>query len=281
MLHALRTVALLALAGCGSTEPDGVSPAEVRVLFIGNSLTYTHDIPRLVASLSEQADGPRMRTAVVAVGGYGLEDHWRRGEALDSIARGGWSYVVLQQGPSTLPESRANLVEWTGRFAERIRAVNARPAVYMIWPSNGDFDGVSRSYRAAAAAVEGALIPAGEAFRAVARDHPDIPLFGGDGFHPSPAGSYLAALVIYGRLARRPTAGVGTEPPSGLAPGAARRLEAAADEANRPYLAARPRIEFHVGRRALAAISLSRGFRCAWRSSWWPCSVSPASSPAA
>ena len=32
----------------------------------------------------------------------------------------------LQQGPSSLPASQAHLLEWTGRFAERIRGVGAR-----------------------------------------------------------------------------------------------------------------------------------------------------------
>lgn len=234
MLPLLRAVALLALTGCGSTEPVPVPVSTLHVLFVGNSLTYTHDVPGLVAALSERGGGPRIRTAVVAFGGYSLEDHWRGGAALDSIARGGWDYVVLQQGPSTLPDSRQHLVAWATRFAERIRAVAARPAIYMVWPSNGDYDGVSRSYREAAGAVQGILLPAGEAFRTVARDHPDIALFGGDGFHPSAAGALLAALVISGRLTGRDVEGVASgAPPPGLTADQVRRLEVVADLANR------------------------------------------------
>jgi hypothetical protein len=59
-----------------------------------------------------------------------------------------------------------------GRFAERIRAVGTRPAIYMVWPSNADFDGVSR-----------------EAFRSIDRDHPEIVIFQSDDFHPTQAGS--------------------------------------------------------------------------------------------
>lgn len=142
----------------------------------------------------------------------------------------------MQQGPSTLPESRQNLIEWTGRFAERIRQAGARPAIYMVWPSNGDFDGVSRSYTDAAHAVNGMLIPAGEAFRSVSRDHPEITIFQSDNFHPTQIGSYLAALVIYGQLTDREVEGVTLRRPvTGLSQTEAGELEAAADQANRDY----------------------------------------------
>jgi hypothetical protein len=106
-----------------------------------------------------------------------------------------------------------------GRFAERIRAVGTRPAIYMVWPSNADFDGVSR-----------------EAFRSIDRDHPEIVIFQSDDFHPTRAGSYLAALVIYGQLSDREIAGVTLRRPiSWLSQSEAITLESAADQANRAY----------------------------------------------
>ncbi len=127
-----------------------------------------------MAGLGEISDGPRVHVSEVAFGNYSLEDHWNRGDALDSIAKGGWDVVVMQQGPSTVPANRQHLIEGSTRFSQRIRSVGARPTIYMVWPPNGDFDAVARSYTDAALAVDGTLIPAGEAFRAVVRDHPDI-----------------------------------------------------------------------------------------------------------
>jgi len=46
---------------------------------------------------------------------------WSRGTQ-NRIAAGGFRFVVLQQGPSALPESRANLIEWTRRFDAVIRS---------------------------------------------------------------------------------------------------------------------------------------------------------------
>jgi len=61
----------------------------------------------------------------VTYGGAALEDHWSRGTQ-ERIAAG-LRFVVLQQGPSALAESRANLREWTRRFDDVIRKAN-RPA---------------------------------------------------------------------------------------------------------------------------------------------------------
>jgi len=179
-----------------------------RVLIVGNSLTDFNDLPGMVAAISRRgAAAPALEVEAVTLPNASLEDHWARKEALRALERGGWDFVVLQQGPSSLPESRANLVAWTKRFAKRIRAAGARPALYMVWPAaarSGDFPGVAASYAAAAKAVDGLLLPAGAAWRAAWRRDPELPLHGPDGFHPSPLGTYLAALVIESALTGRP-----------------------------------------------------------------------------
>ena len=209
--------ALMAAAlACGSDgvtgPPGGEGPA---ILFIGNSLTYFNEMPDIVAAISLGAgDDPPLRVAMVAYPNYGLEEHWDRGDALDAIDEGGWDVVVLQQGPSTLPESRAHLVEWSGRFAERIRAAGARPALLSVWPTDGTeagYDSVLASYGAAAEAVDGILIPAGEAWReALARD-PDLTLTIVDGFHPSLLGSVIAAYAVWHAITGRSPIGLSPE----------------------------------------------------------------------
>src|SRR5262245_23603813 len=70
-----------------------------RVLFIGNSLTYVNDLPAMVTALADSAGAGPLVVESVVFGGYSLEDHWNQGDALRAIERGGWSVVVLQQGP--------------------------------------------------------------------------------------------------------------------------------------------------------------------------------------
>jgi hypothetical protein len=184
-----------------------VSPAapELRILFIGNSLTAANDLPSLVKNLGA-ADGVKVRTSTVAMNDFGLAEHWSDGRAAREIRKGGWDFVVLQQGASALPESRVVLREEVARFAPLIRAAGARPALYMVWPSlqrTGDFDRVCESYAIAAADVDAVLLPAGAAWRVMWARAPGARLYAADEFHPSRDGSWLAALVIYSGLAGR------------------------------------------------------------------------------
>lgn len=185
--------ALLAAAALGADAPP------IRILFIGNSLTSFNRLPAVVEALGE-ANGQRIETRTIAMPDYSLEDHWKDGNAARVIAGGRWSFVVLQQGPSSQPESRILLVEYTRRFAEEAARAGARTALYMVWPSARrarDFDGVKLSYHTAASVVRGTFLPAGEAWRIAWRTNPELPLYGADGFHPSPLGTSLAALVIF------------------------------------------------------------------------------------
>jgi len=147
-----------------------------------------------------------MRKRGVA-GHFGLEQHWQSGEARKAIANGRWDLVVLQQGPSSLPESRRVLIDYTRRFDAEIKKAGARTALYMVWPSRqrrGDAEAVSQSYRAAAKAVDATLLPVGDAWRAAWVIDRDLPLYAPDNFHPSGAGTYLAALVLYRHLFGEP-----------------------------------------------------------------------------
>lgn len=217
-------------------------PSELRVLFVGNSLTFQNDLPDIVRAIAETAGaGPSIEVGAVAFPDFSLEDHWNRGDALDAIEEGGWDVVVLQQGPSTLPENRAHLALWSGRFAERIRAAGGRPALFSIWPprsqANG-FDLVRDSYAEAAEAVDGILMPAGEAWRAALGVDPNLPLYARDGFHPTALGSVTAAYVIWQRLTGRSPVGQpaviegGASTRIDLGPDRAALLQAAAAEAN-------------------------------------------------
>ena len=243
----LGFTAAVLTAACSSNGPTGLIPdpdGALRVLFVGNSLTRGNELPSIVASLADSAGGRRIKIGEVIFGGVSLEDHWRIGTALDSIATRRWDVVVLQQGPSSLDASRVNLIEWTGRFAARIRAAGGQPALYQVWPEDyrrDVFPRVLDSYRLAAESVDGELLPAGAAWIAAWQRNASLPLYGPDGFHPSEMGTYLAALTIYAELLdvspvglpARLTIGGRSVPIVDLAPADAAVLQAAADEVTR------------------------------------------------
>lgn len=201
MLRTLAILTVVLLAAANGFQP----PKELRALFIGNSLTAANDLPSLVRRIGD-ADGVKIRTGMVAANDFGLEEHWKDGRAVREIRRGRWDVVVLQQGPSSLPESRTLLRMYAGKFASVIRGKGARPAIYMVWPAkqhSASFERVSESHSLAAADVDGVLLPAGDAWRAAWAKEPGAPLYADDNFHPSSQGSWLAALVIYCGITER------------------------------------------------------------------------------
>jgi hypothetical protein len=226
---------LATLAACGATPADPAPAPDLRILFIGNSLTFANDLPAMVQQLGRSEPGRTVTVGAVAFPDFSLEDHWNQGDALKAIKAGPWDFVVLQQGPSALPESRTNLIEWSGRFATEIRRAGARPALYMVWPElsrESVWSEVTESYRAAAAAVDGVLLPAGEALRSARATDPALALFAGDGFHPTVAGTYGAALVIYAMTANVSPLGLsGRAGDAPVAHQAAATLERSAAEA--------------------------------------------------
>jgi hypothetical protein len=181
----------------------GEGSADVlRVLFVGNSLTYTNELPRVVEALARGGD-VEIEAGMVAFANAALEDHWADGRARREIASKRWDIVVMQQGPSSLASSRADLVEWTSKFAGEIRAAGARPALLGVWPAARNramLGNVIESYRIAAGNCDCELLPAGLAWQSAWKKSGRLSLYGADGFHPSDEGTYLAALVIWGGL---------------------------------------------------------------------------------
>ncbi|MEP6491089.1 MAG: SGNH/GDSL hydrolase family protein [bacterium] len=198
---------MASLAACLSTNSlSPLPPGGIHVLFVGNSLTYVNDLPATVANLGAMSDDT-IRVATSAAPDLALIDHLNGGsDALQQLRLGGWKYVVLQQGPSTLPINRDSLVLWTKLFDPYIRSAGARAALFMVWPSSDRvsfFDDVRLSYQSAAQAVNGVFLPAGVAWQKAWGADPTLSFYSSDGFHPTPLGTYAAALVIYERLTGR------------------------------------------------------------------------------
>jgi len=136
-------------------------------------------------------------TRSFTTGNYSLEDHWAAGIE-DKITAAAPTLVIMQQGPSSLPQNQVHLKFWATKFSPVIRAAGAEPAMLMVWPGLNRafaFPDVYDSYREAAIAIDGRFFPAGEAFRRAYVDHGLKP-YSTDNFHPSTLGSIITALTI-------------------------------------------------------------------------------------
>ncbi len=206
---------LLAAAACGSSGNSPTGPQLIgegrRILFVGNSLTYVNDLPGMLQALADSAGGDRLAVETVAGPNFALVDHWREGTAMREIAEGGWELVVLQQGPSSVEVNRDSLRLFTTRFAAEIAKVNARPALYSVWPTlarQQDFPRAIESNALAASDVNGVLLPVASAWLAAWQRDADVELYGPDGFHPTITGTYLAAVVMYAKIFNRSPVGL-------------------------------------------------------------------------
>lgn len=195
--------ALVTLTACSLGTAPEAPEGSLKVLFIGNSLTYENDLPRTVAQLALSAGLQECYCYQIAHANFALEDHYDWREAVTALEDESWDFVVMQQGPSALPSSRANLIQWAGVFGDIIDENGARSVMYGVWPEHDrevEFPTVTESYRLAAEEIGGLFAPAGEAWQYAWAADSTLPLYAVDDFHPSNMGTYLAALTIFERI---------------------------------------------------------------------------------
>jgi hypothetical protein len=216
---ALPAVALPGVACTRSPVAPRVT-GTTRVLFIGNSLTYVHDVPALVQAIARQVNDTGLVTASVAFPDFALEDHWHEGTAGRALTGQGWEFVVMQQGPSSLPANREHLAHWSRTFAPSIRAAGAAPVLYQVWPQisrRADAPAVLVSYANAAREVGGRLAAAGAAWDSVLAMGDPLPVYSSDGLHASAYGAWLAAVVVYATLRELDPVSLPAALPAGVA----------------------------------------------------------------
>lgn len=171
-----------------------------RVLFVGNSLTFWN---KGVDVLVRELGG--FTSERIVEPGASLHRLWRNGTAAAKIRSGRWDWVVLQED---LPEtSRAQFEEAARAFAKVSAAAHARLLLFMAWAYDRlptRHDEIVRAHVAIAAELGCAVAPVGAAFAQVreARSDTTLQLLEPDDEHPTMAGTYLAALVIYATLNR-------------------------------------------------------------------------------
>lgn len=211
-MRTMRTPSLLLCAlllGCASVEEPQLESAPTQTskragstsaLFIGNSFTFWRGgLWRQLETLSDEASPPLgYATDCVVRGGASLQVMWERTKAPKRIADGGWDVVILQED---IPETTvAAFRKYAERFVDAVRAVRARPILFMAWEYQRldwiSFDEILAAHREVAADLDVEVAPVGLAWRNARAARPDLDMYARDREHPSVAGSYLALMVI-------------------------------------------------------------------------------------
>ena len=231
---ALVIAALLIAPGCRSQT------VEQRVLFVGNSYVFTNDLPATFRALAE-AKHHRVEVGMAATGGWTLQQHAESPETRAALGKQAWTAVVLQE-QSVLPayrvERERRMYPAVRELARLIRARHAAPMMLSTWARR---DGLASAgfasfalmqaeldegYRIIAEEVGAAIIPAGAAWAMAREKMPMLELWGPDGSHPSAAGTYLTACVVFATVFRETPVGLPASP--GVDAESARQLQSIA-----------------------------------------------------
>ena len=183
--------------------PAAQAEEDVRVLWIGNSLVYYNDLPKMVAELAKAGGQRSLANEQETPGGCTLEKHWTDGKALKKLAAHKWDFVVLQeqsQKPLTNPKP---MFEYAKKFDAEVRKQGGKTLLYLPFPlakAPENQAKLTKLHEDLAAELKARVVPVGPAW-AKAQAEPTPPnLFNNDGVHPNRAGTYLAACAFYAAI---------------------------------------------------------------------------------
>ena len=106
----------------------------MNVLFIGNSHTYLHYMPQMLAELARAADiGFPLNIDQITGEGAGLQWHWNNSPSRDKIRNDRVDRVVLQDRSGGPLEELESFQIHARRLDEEIRRQGAKTVFYMTW----------------------------------------------------------------------------------------------------------------------------------------------------
>jgi hypothetical protein len=206
MRHAIgRCLLLVALF----LSHDAFAAKPLRVLFVGNSLTYYNDLPATFATLYRAtAPGTKVETEMLAQGGGKLRERLNDGQLAALLMKQRYDIVVLQEfggWPQCAPEfpgcGDAPLA--LRETVNLVRANGARAVWFATWQAIPTVQhALSQASTALAREVGVDMVDVGAVMQRVP-DGRRLPLLRKDG-HPAPAGTWLTAAALVQAIAPQP-----------------------------------------------------------------------------
>lgn len=188
------------------------SRPEKQVLFIGNSHTFTNDMPWMVRKIADAHDAPyKYAIHMHAPPATQFIDHWKNARIHRLLERK-WDYIVLQGGSNEtmLDGNRTHFHAYGNHLLGKIWQMGVRPILFVTWQyapdypfviehpelRNSMYSLIQTHYGQLAARNNAVMVNVGKAWAHVLRYRSDIALYT-DGNHATIHGSYLAALMFY------------------------------------------------------------------------------------
>jgi hypothetical protein len=225
----LRTVAIVFatipfISSCQSRQPK-------EVLFIGNSLTYYHDMPAMLQEMLREKHST-INIHQSTEPGVSLNDHLTSEKTRKKLNSQSWDFVVLQEGTvrALIPEvMQYQLRPTVIKLDSIIRVKGGRTILYESYPvskypakycypsfmisntliekdycsvelhsSDQEFKIIQNSFSELSNSINGDIAFVGTCFESCKRKFPELMLFESkEDTHPSKLGSYLIACVFF------------------------------------------------------------------------------------
>ena len=173
---------------------DGTKP--LKILFIGNSMTFYWAIPEsLQAMLEIGTRDLRIESHRSLYGGKGLEYHYNETDALDRIKTGNFDIVVLQASFDEHLSYPEQMTEYVEKFDLAIRASGAKTLFYARpgyqKTTDAEWGKVIASFVELGEKIGASILPACETLRRCCADAGHMGMHGG----------YAVACTFYAALA--------------------------------------------------------------------------------
>lgn len=186
----------------------------ISILFIGNSFSYYHALPKLIADIAQASGFGNLTVDGAFRGGATLQALWHDGKALKKLRSRDWSYVILQErgrlggiikhGVVHVGKPRVFFVYAT-KFHREIERIGATtilycPPSFLGTNSPHDAKKLNAAYATLARKLNVEIISPRTAFALASKKRPHLNLYERDGQHPNPLGMYLIACLFYKKL---------------------------------------------------------------------------------
>lgn len=203
------------------TMPDPVDPgplgtadnSAIKILFIGNSMTYYNGQPHLFWYMANAA-GKKVYVDQATIPGAQLYHHIESDFTMNKIRAQKWDYVILQEAIFELAfyDYQTEICAIIQVMKEKILEKNPQTKIiyFLPWSSRSGVQSSLRFYPysdfqkllrdgavAVAKRMDLIVAPVGWAWYNAFQEKPELILFDRDGSHPAPEGSYLGAGVYY------------------------------------------------------------------------------------
>jgi len=217
---------ILMVSGVYGQEP-------VKVTFLGNSLTYWHNLPEMIKDMAEAA-GDKITVENYSQGGWTFYRHANSEESYKQIVDHNSDIVVIQGNSkdASFHWWRENMMYPSVRkLTDMIESNGGRTMLYLTYANWGggekcltefnakfcsmpfegyyDFqDTIIAGYMEIAQELDISVAPVGVAWKEVLMDGKLSTLWVNDNVHPSISGAYLTTCVFYAAIFKKSPVGI-------------------------------------------------------------------------